>query len=236
MKRLLHIVLLATFLLLCCSSAFAQQPPAPVAATVLTSLSPGVLVVSFVGLLYAVIMHAVNTGTILNGVPVPAKFLSYLGVVGVFVGNFWQVLSAAPALSGLVVINAAFAGFYGLLGYSAGTSLAVHLKAAGVKAAMHKVPMVAGVFLAARCLCACSTLGSPSTAAVGPSLDVVACILSTVSADVTQGKTWSACIADAVTQCGTDASTVATVWAAHVHAEVIEGIVPKMPVPDGGAQ
>jgi hypothetical protein len=46
---------------------------------------------------------------------------------------------------------------------------------------------------------------------------------------------WEATIADVITTCGTDAVSIATIWDAHVKAEVTEGVVPKYSLPvDGG--
>lgn len=72
--------------------------------------------------------------------------------------------------------------------------------------------------------------------AIGPTLSTLLCVEQVVSSDVAAGDPWEQCVADAVSKCGADASTVATVWAAHNAAEVREGFVPKMPVPnvDGG--
>lgn len=89
--------------------------------------------------------------------------------------------------------------------------------------------------LAALPIVACSGCsGAQQQNAVNAGVSLAACVLATVSEDVAAGRPWSTCVADAVSQCGADAVTVATVWADHVHAEVVEGFVPKMPAPDAG--
>lgn len=80
---------------------------------------------------------------------------------------------------------------------------------------------------------ACSACQPPSSAVVGPTVDTVTCIIATVAKDVAAGDPWGQCVSDTVAACGADATTIATVWGAHVHAEVLEGLTPKMPVPPG---
>lgn len=82
---------------------------------------------------------------------------------------------------------------------------------------------------------ACDACTPPSPAVVSPTIDTVGCIIASVAKDVAAGDPWSQCVADTVAACGADAVTIATVWGDHVHAEVLEGLTPKMPVPgDGG--
>lgn len=71
---------------------------------------------------------------------------------------------------------------------------------------------------------------------VSTGINTADCIINTVSTDVAAGDSWEQCVADATAKCSTDATTTASVWASHVNAEVREGFIPKMPVPntDGG--
>jgi hypothetical protein len=75
----------------------------------------------------------------------------------------------------------------------------------------------------------------PSPQIVGPTIQTSVCILTQTSSDIAAGKTREAAITDVIATCGTDAVTIATVWDAHVKAEVSEGVVPKYGFPtDGG--
>lgn len=83
---------------------------------------------------------------------------------------------------------------------------------------------------------ACNAPVSPSSV-VGPTIQTSVCILTQTASDIAAGKTWEATVADVITTCGTDAVSIATVWDAHVKAEVSEGIVPKYSFPsDGGVK
>lgn len=90
-----------------------------------------------------------------------------------------------------------------------------------------------GAWIAPLFLVACT---KPTSAVISPTIDTVVCIIANVAKDVEANETWEQATADTITACGTDAVTIATVWGSHVHAEAVEGFVPKMPVPnlDGG--
>jgi hypothetical protein len=91
--------------------------------------------------------------------------------------------------------------------------------------------MKLGVSFAPLLMAACNACNPPSSPVVAPTIDTVTCILDHVAKDVAAGQQWAAVVADTIAACGTDAATIATVWGSHVHAEVVEGFSPKMPVP-----
>jgi hypothetical protein len=70
------------------------------------------------------------------------------------------------------------------------------------------------------------TCQPPSGTVVAPTIATAVCVLTTVSSDVAAGDTWQQCVADAVSRCGTDVATIATVWASHEKALVTEGFTP----------
>jgi hypothetical protein len=82
---------------------------------------------------------------------------------------------------------------------------------------------------------ACNAPVSPSSV-VGPTIQTSVCILTTTATDLyINHDTWEVTVADVITTCGTDATTIATVWDAHTKAEVAEGVTPKSSFPtDGG--
>jgi hypothetical protein len=67
---------------------------------------------------------------------------------------------------------------------------------------------------------------------IATGVNIALCIEQTVSTDEAAGKSWEQAVLNSVAKCGADASTVANVWAAHTAAEVREGFVPKMMVPN----
>lgn len=74
--------------------------------------------------------------------------------------------------------------------------------------------------------------------ALGPAgVDLGACILETLVPDILAGKPWQTCVDDTVRTCGTDAASVAKIWAAHVKAEIREGKTPPVPLGyEGGTE
>jgi hypothetical protein len=145
---------------------------------------------------------------------------------GVFQVPTWVI----PVETGLVAV----------LGYLGFTSPSVSPTVNAMAAQKFAVKRAAGlaIFLVAGSMyfggdSACTPASVASV--VGPTIQTVVCIINQVSTDVVTGKTWENTIADTIATCGTDAATIATVWDAHVKAEVTEGVVPKYSFPvDGG--
>jgi hypothetical protein len=90
-------------------------------------------------------------------------------------------------------------------------------------------------------ICAASTLAcSPAQgqAVAVNGVDLVVCALPIVVSDILAGDPWQQCLEDAATKCGSDVATIATIYAAHVKADVASGRSPLLPgdysAPDGG--
>jgi hypothetical protein len=82
---------------------------------------------------------------------------------------------------------------------------------------------------------ACSGVPAPSPNVIAPTIATTVCIINSVSQCVAQKVPWGTCVISTAAACGSDATTIATVWDAHVKAEVTEGFVPKAFASDGGA-
>ena len=69
-------------------------------------------------------------------------------------------------------------------------------------------------------------------------VDLVVCALPIVVSDILAGDPWQQCLEDAATKCGSDVATIATIYAAHVNADVAAGRIPLLPgdyaPPDAG--
>lgn len=81
--------------------------------------------------------------------------------------------------------------------------------------------------------CSSCTQASTSPGAVVADVALVTCVLSSVSGDVAKNTPWATCLTNAEQRCGASEAQVVSYWGAHVKAEVLEGVVPKMPVPSG---
>lgn len=86
----------------------------------------------------------------------------------------------------------------------------------------------------AACILLAGCSASQQTQAVAGGEQLAACVIPIVAMDVMRGDSWEMCVADAVGRCGATAIQVSTIWAAHNRGLVLEGYVPKMPVPVGG--
>lgn len=161
---------------------------------------------------------------IFGAIGVILPYLLKLETSGTFAVPTW-VIPTENAIMALIV-------YLGLA--SPSVSQNVNARAmAMVKKVGPTVILIGLLYLSGDTACGSSTV--PSTV-VAPTIQTTSCILTNTAIDIFVTKlTWEATVADVITKCGTDAATIATVWDAHVSAEVSEGIVPKFTVPiDGG--
>jgi hypothetical protein len=87
--------------------------------------------------------------------------------------------------------------------------------------------------LTAGCEWSCT---KPSNAVVAPTVDTVVCILSNVAKDEAAWMPWPQVLLEVGATCGTDATTIATVWSSHVHAMAIDPMPHAVPPPGSGVQ
>ena len=73
----------------------------------------------------------------------------------------------------------------------------------------------------------CSASQGQAVAVDGAALAV--CALPIVVSDILAGDLFAQCLQDAATKCGSDVATIATIYAAHVNADVAAGRVPLLP-------
>jgi hypothetical protein len=145
---------------------------------------------------------------------------------GVFVVPSWVI----PAENGIILVL----GYLGFISpsVSPNTNAVAMAKFAKRQGAGIAAILIGSLYFGGDT--ACTAPASPSSV-VGPTIQTSVCILTQVAVDQAAGKTWEATVADVILTCGTDAVTIATVWDAHVKAEVSEGVVPKYGFPtDGG--
>ena len=83
--------------------------------------------------------------------------------------------------------------------------------------------MLAGALAVADCS------ASQGQAVAVNGVDLVVCALPIVVSDILAGDPWQQCLEDAATKCGSDVATIATIYAAHVNADVVAGRVPLLP-------
>lgn len=125
-----------------------------------------------------------------------------------------------PAL--LVTILTIAKTAIGMLTDSVPTAMAAARRAAGRTLSVGLVLIGLGALTEEETGCS----AAQKSAAVVDGGALAACILGSVSSDIAAGKcsgaNWPICVQDAAVKCGSDVATVATIWAAHTKAEVLE--------------